>query len=424
VRGNRLLKNTSTFADNMDLPIHRWYRFPAGFSAEWVRHVISNSNNKSFDNKAAPIVFDPFVGCGATVLAAEQCAVPAIGIDSHPFIVRIAQTKLNWRSDLKKFRSLAAKTLRFAKNLPESNLVYPKLIHACYSKENLKKLDKLRRSWLHFNDESPLSDLVWLTLVCILRRTSHAGTAPWQYVLPNRKKKNVAEPFSAFMNQARIMIEDMQHFQVSSMGNPKGRILRDDARICSSMEKDSVDLVITSPPYPNNYDYADATRLEMSFFGEIERWADLKDKVRRYLIRSCSQHMSSEDELTVLLKKKALDPIKDKLRDVCALLEKERLKHSTKKKYHLMIAAYFSDLADVWVSLRRVCKEGAKVCFIVGDSAPHGIYIPVDTWLGELAKSAGFNSYVFEKIRDRNIKWNSNRKHKIPLKEGRLWVKG
>jgi len=290
----------------VDLPIHRWYRFPAGYSAEWVKHVISNSKNEQFDNKVATIVFDPFVGGGATVLAAEQSAVPAIGIDSHPFIVRIAQAKLNWRSDLEKFRSLAVKTVRFAKNLPNTNLTYPKLIHACYSKENLKKLDKLRRSWMHFNDESPLSELVWLTLVCILRQTSHAGTAPWQYVLPNRKKKNVAEPFSAFMNQARIMIEDMQHFQMSSMDNPKGRILRDDARICISIEKDCVDLVITSPPYPNNYDYADATRLEMSFFNEIERWADLKDKVRRYLIRSCSQHMSSRDELNALLKKKTL----------------------------------------------------------------------------------------------------------------------
>jgi DNA modification methylase len=46
------------------------------------------------------MVFDPFVGCGATVLAAEQCALPAVAIDSHPFIVRIAKAKLNWRSEL------------------------------------------------------------------------------------------------------------------------------------------------------------------------------------------------------------------------------------------------------------------------------------------------------------------------------------
>ena len=88
-----------------------------------------------------------------------------------------------------------------------------------------------------------------------------------------------------------------------------------------------------------------------------------------------------------------------------------------------MVAAYFADMFRVWISLRRVCSEGAKVCFVVGDSAPYGVYIPVDEWLGELAVSAGFGSYRFEKIRDRNVKWK-NRKHRVPLKEGHLWVEG
>ena len=64
------------------------------------------------------------------------------------------------------------------------------------------------------------------------------------------------------------------------------------------------------------------------------------------------------------------------------------------------------------------------MCFVVGDSAPYGIYVPVDKWLGELALSAGFNKYNFEKLRDRNTKWK-NRKHRVPTAhEGRLWING
>jgi hypothetical protein len=51
------------------------------------------------------------------------------------------------------------------------------------------------------------------------------------------------------------------------------------------------------------------------------------------------------------------------------------------------------------------------------------VYVPVDKWLGELAIYAGFYSYEFEKLRDRNTKWK-NRKHRVPLHEGRLWIKG
>ena len=88
-----------------------------------------------------------------------------------------------------------------------------------------------------------------------------------------------------------------------------------------------------------------------------------------------------------------------------------------------MIASYFLDMAKFWIDLRRIVKKGGEVCLVIGDSAPYGIYVPVDKWLGELAVSYGFESFYFEKERDRNIKWK-NRTHTVPLKEGYLWVKG
>ena len=63
------------------------------------------------------------------------------------------------------------------------------------------------------------------------------------------------------------------------------------------------------------------------------------------------------------------------------------------------------------------------MCWVVGDSAPYGVYIPVDDWLGTLAVSLGFKDYSFETVRGRNEKWK-NRKHQVPLKEGRLWIDG
>ena len=116
-------------------------------------------------------------------------------------------------------------------------------------------------------------------------------------------------------------------------------------------------------------------------------------------------------------------PISSEIQEVCEKLTIERLTHGGKKTYNLMIAAYFADMAKVWVSLRRVCKSNSMVCFMIGDSAPYGIYVPVDRWLGQLALYAGFNSYHFEKVRDRNTKWK-NRKHQVPLQEGCLWVEG
>lgn len=101
----------------------------------------------------------------------------------------------------------------------------------------------------------------------------------------------------------------------------------------------------------------------------------------------------------------------------------EREQHGGRKSYHTMVVAYFHDLARTWLALRRACAPGADILFVVGDSAPYGVYVPVDRWLGELALAAGFDSYGFTKLRDRNLKWK-NRKHRVPLHEGILHVKG
>jgi hypothetical protein len=118
-----------------------------------------------------------------------------------------------------------------------------------------------------------------------------------------------------------------------------------------------------------------------------------------------------------------LDPIRSPLTQVCEQLAEIRKTKGGKKTYHLMIACYFHDLARTWIALRRVCTPGARVCFVIGDSAPYGVYVSAVEWLGALAIAAGFKSWEFERTRDRNVKWK-NRKHRVPLCEGRLWVNG
>jgi DNA modification methylase len=217
------------------------------------------------------------------------------------------------------------------------------------------------------------------------------------------------------------MARDMRHGQHLDAG-PRARLDLGDARHCASVPDAWCDLVVTSPPYANNYDYADATRLEMCFFGDIRGWGDLQSTVRERLVRACTQHVSRyADQAADALRSNLLAPVRKELSAVFARLDAEREQHGGKKPYHAMIAYYFLDMADVWQALRRVVRQGGEVCFVIGDSAPYGIHVPVDRWLGELAVSAGFRSWRFEKIRDRNTKWK-NRKHRVPLHEGRLWV--
>ncbi|MBI3944614.1 MAG: DNA modification methylase [Armatimonadetes bacterium] len=412
------MDTTSTFAANLSLPVHRWFRYPAGFSAVWVHEILCREKERGRCR-----VLDPFAGCGTVLIEAESSRADAMGIEAHPFIARVAAAKLHWREKPSEFRAFALSVLDRAQSIDDDPGPYPQLIQRCYPPEVLKSLDRLKRAWLDAADGSLSSELTWLALASVLRECSPVGTAQWQYILPGKRKARALDPYDAFLLRIWLMSGDMTALQAAHAGRP-AILLRGDARDCSAIPPGWADLVITSPPYANNYDYADATRLEMCFFGDVEGWGDLQQAVRRYLVRSCTQHVARDvDDTLRMLQDRRLTPIRDEIQHVCHLLSAERQNHGGKKAYHTMIAAYFLDLARVWMALRRVTARGARVCFVVGDSAPYGIHVPVERWLGELAVAAGFASYTFEKTRDRNVKWR-NRKHRVPLQEGRLWVEG
>lgn len=410
-----------TFVDNMKLPVHRWFRFSAGFSAEWVADVI---RERISPNGA---VLDPFAGSGTTLLAADHLGVPSWGFEAHPFISKIAKAKLSWYLDHKEFLAACGEVSELARSLrPQRSASSNALLVKCYTADVLAELSSLRDAWLQLYEgrsAAGVHSLVWLAITAILRETSFVGTANWQYLLPNKRKARVVPPLVAFAQRAAMMAGDMLVVQEQGCRSA-AHLIATDARAPQLSGAPKFDLVLTSPPYPNNFDYADATRLELTFWGEIEKWSDLHSHVRQHLVRACSQHSAADHlVLSELLESPEVDPIRGELIAVCEQLASIRETKAGRKSYHTMVAGYFVDLARVWKSLRPICKSEATVCFVVGDSAPYGVHVPVEDWLGRLALDAGFKSFIFEKVRDRNLKWK-NRKHRVPLHEGRLWVVG
>lgn len=417
------LTNSGTFINNMNLPIHRWFRYSAGFSAQWAEKIILNfiNNQSPSTPNHHTTILDPFVGAGTTLLAADRYQVHSLGIEAHIFIARIAKIKLFWATSIDQFTQKAQQILTEALTIKTVDLTYPKLISQCFSETALTQLTQLKTAWEKLNDQSPASELIWLAINTILRQTSAVGTAQWQYILPNKTKASVLEVFTAFQSQIERMKIDMEIWQ-KTQNSSLANLILGDARHCPEIPDQSIDLVISSPPYANNYDYADATRLEMSFWGEVTRWGDLHQVIRKSLIVSSAQHASLEKlNLPEILQSHLLDTIKNELDEICDQLSRERLLHGGKKHYHTMVAGYFLDMAKVLIELKRVCKRPSQICLMIGDSAPYGIYVPVEEFLGKLAIASGFNDYSFEKVRDRNTKWK-NRKHRLPLKEGILCI--
>ena len=408
-------KTSSTFVDNMKLPIHGWFRYTAGFSAEWVNSIFEA--NPNYNN-----ILDPFVGSGTVLLEGQLRGKNTYGVEAHQLVYKIAEAKLLWNTDINSFKKASFQLLKHAKNNKVKREKFPSLFSRIYPEQTLVDLFSLKKAYESLNLDSDYSKLLWFVITSILRVSSPAGTAQWQYVLPGKTKAKVLEPFVAFENKVNSILSDMKFVQAKDLDLGQTHLIKGDSRILQGIPDNSIDLVVTSPPYANNYDYADATRIELTFWHELDNWGELQSLVKHDIVRACTQHVAHiKHEVQELFDAPCLEPIKEELRVQFEELAKVRLTKGGKKNYHLMALAYFKDLGDTFVALRRVCKADSKLCFVIGDSAPYGVYLPVDKWLGELAIGAGFNSYHFEKNRDRNIKWK-NRKHTVPLKEGRLWI--
>jgi len=102
--------HTSNFLDNMRLPVHRWFRYTAGFSAEWVKWLLAGRDSSNLR------VLDPFVGSGTTCLACDEMGIPSRGIEAHPFVHRVAQAKLSYTTDPERFINKAERAFAFARN--------------------------------------------------------------------------------------------------------------------------------------------------------------------------------------------------------------------------------------------------------------------------------------------------------------------
>jgi len=417
-----------TFKDSKKAPIHRWFEYPAGYSPKLVYEKI-----KQFNLNANCTIFDPFLGCGTTCLAAKEHGVSCIGIEAHSFVADIAKAKLYWDYNFQKleqeysdiiFKWIYDKEVQ--KSAEENFYILPQLVKKCYSKNNLLNLLRIKLAIKKASHNVMNAAFFNLALTSTLRVSSTAGTG-WPYIAPTKyhRKKTEKEAIEAFKRQYNLMVTDIKEVLKKTDKPGATRVIAGDARMLHDIAPDSIDLAITSPPYLNNFDYADRTRLETYFFGITNSWAEITAKYRDHLIVAATtqtKRTGFAPENCICKELRTVSPMlsAEIIKKVIELSEK-RLQKGGKKSYDVMVAQYFNDMFPIIKNTFLYLREGGAFVLVLGDSAPYGVHIPTETYIGDLGKSIGFKRYEIEELRKRGGKWAKNpQRHSVILRESIL----
>lgn len=419
------LKTLGTFKDSLQAPIHGWFRYPAGYSYKFVEASFENFGVKSGD-----WVYDPFSGTGTTLVCAKQQHVNGYGVEAHTFVHWVADVKLYWEYDLSvlghEIEKLLTRSRAFVNGRIETvelENVFPELVYKCYHPHDLKTLYLLREFIHNEVMDYHLQNLMKLALTDTLRGAAAAGTG-WPYISP-RKNTGTAPPKNAlgvFQKTLRQMVGDLLNI-VRVPVSCQIHNIHGDSRLKQNLADGQVKLALTSPPYLNNYDYADRTRLETYFWGITQSWSDITRDFRdKLMVSATTQIVRSRYTVETTLNDefRQLSPqVYQTLQDAILRLAELRNTKGGKKDYDLMVALYFNDILRVVQETYRLLAKGGHFCLVLGDSAPYGVHLKTDELIGQLGLSLGFKKFDYQEFRRRGDKWRDNpQRHSVKLREG------
>lgn len=414
-----------TFKDNMRAPIHQWFKYPAGYSYKFV-----TAGFELFNINPGDWVYDPFSGTGTTLICAKQAGINAYGVEAHSFVHWVANVKLYWEYDLQYLGKELEYILKDCRNFisrhienVDLNSTFPDLIYKCYHPKDLSTLYLIREFIMNELADTHIKDFLKVALTDSLRGAASAGTG-WPYVAPRKNREmTLKDALTVFRTTVRRMYADLQDVAGKSLHPCEIHNILGDSRNKQALADDQVKLALTSPPYLNNYDYADRTRLETYFWGITQTWKDITRQYRdKLMVAATTQIIRSQHQVESALSqeiKEAAPQIYEVVQQSVLDLAERRLQKAGKKDYDLMVALYFNDMFRVLKETYRVLKNGGHFCLVLGDSAPYSVHIQTEQLIGELGVSLGFSKFDYQELRKRGGKWKANpQRHKIPLREG------
>ncbi|EKF9444121.1 hypothetical protein O1C42_002313, partial [Vibrio cholerae] len=369
------------------------------YPAKLIKHIpIFFLNSRILLPENNSLILDPFCGSGTVLLESLLAGHSAIGCDANPLarlIAKVKTTRLDTEELRKTKASIILKAKRFRKVVP-LNVVN---IEHWFSESTIKQLSQLYRS---INESCSGEELEFFlaTFSSIVKKVSYADPnlsvpvkiKPEKYVNTDIKERlsnklleleNI-DVISLFGNQVDKNINRISLLEKVSSYDATAKVVSDDARRITKsldnnaelLEANSVDFIVTSPPYAGAQKYIRSSSLSLGWLGLCEE-KSLRDYEKLNIGR---EHYS---------KSEYVDSIRFGLADIDDFFDE--IEKENRLRAHIN-SNYLKEMESAISEMYRVLKKGKYCVIVIGNNEVCGRKFETQKYIRLLAERLGFST--------------------------------
>ncbi len=361
--------------------------FPARMAPEIALEVLQDLRTGSF-------VVDPMCGSGTVLRYATDLGHSALGTDLDPLAVLMARV---WTTppDSQAVLKTKDKLLDSARRLDADSVHLPWIdnddstadfISYWFAEKQARDLRCLASCLRHKRDAS--YDLLRLALSKIIV-TKERGASLGRDVSHSRPHRVAHENSFDVFEGFSLAVERILSAQAKSPPLGGARVALQDGRSLSIVGRNTVDCVLTSPPYLNAIDYIRGHRLALVWLGyQVGELRTIR-----------SESVGAERGLA------------QNAKESVGIRARERLPwiSNLTPRYQGIFERYVTDLNRLAKQVKRVLKSTGIAVFIVGDSTLKGTFV-----LNSKAVEFVFEDVGFRKLSETRRKIPPNRRYLPP----------
>lgn len=379
---------------NSEEPLYRWFHLKEAFSSRLLGQLLRDVGVSPRTNLS---IADPFAGSGTTLLSGiSACEINGyranvFGVERNPFIWELSQAKLqariSGRSISDTFAADFEKIKKFHDDLKFDNFTVPGLStlgnENYFPSDHMQDLLRIRYAIDAGSSEATRSIFRVCLASCVesssrLRRDGRA--------LRYEASREPKPPWGSFVQRVAVTQGDLE---LTHPASSCGEVVLGDARRAASLATGrEFDLILFSPPYPNNIDYTEIYKTEAWVLGCYGSDAEMKAQRQRTVRSHPSVRFSQE---FAYLNSGFASAVQALIDPVISSVPVGDRYHEGRKE---VIIGYADDMLSVLIECRRMISENGRLVFVVGNSL-HGsgdgkYVIAADVIMGRLAELCGW----------------------------------